>query len=69
MIIDPHMEPFRTSKNSDFVKDILKKRQIAQIVIEIAVMPSKTTSKTAHQPAEEASKTPESGSGSRRKST
>ena len=26
-----------TSKNTDFVKDIIKKRQIAKIVIEVAV--------------------------------
>ena len=37
MAVDLHMEASGTSKNIDFVKDILKKRQIAKIVIEAAV--------------------------------
>ena len=37
MAVDLHMEASGTSKNSDFVKDILKKRQSAKIVIEVAV--------------------------------
>ena len=46
MAVNLHMEASGTSKNCDFVKDILKKRQIAQIVVEIAVMSPKTTPKT-----------------------